>query len=601
MAYPDFVKNEIKEASDIVDIVGSYVDLRQRGANFIGLCPFHRERSPSFNVSQAGQFYHCFGCGAGGDVYTFVQNIENINFIEALEFLANRANYNLPEKGQERGAQNQLKKRLYEIHLTAARYFYDCLISPAGAGTAQYLSQRRVSMGARKVFGLGYASADARLWHLLSKNYSQEEMLASGLVLQGKGQSPLYDRFRNRLIFPIMDASGRIIGFGGRDMANSDIKYLNSPQTLIFDKSNTLYSLNFAKKAFAKRADASSQTQKLAEEHLKRSIILVEGYMDVISLYQQGIRNVIAPLGTAFTERQADILKRSFSEVILLFDGDGAGERAALRAIAMLQKKGIDHRVVWLADAKDPDEYILRYGPIRLLNEIINALDPIYFQINLAKRGYNLENAASRSRFFKEAAGIVAALPNPIDRETYHKEIAEKYGIESQALKEEMIRSLKHGEDIKTAEIAQINIPKDAPLNIAKKHIICTMAENRAFAQKIAASVSSFEFGESIYIQVFDIILQLWGQYTQEYPEKPLVAKILSYFEGNEEAQRRVAQIFFANPEYDGADKLQKALNDHIRLLKLSYIEKEILKGEIHRLTELASLKKEIQARKEFL
>ena len=348
MYYPDDVIEEVRTRNDIVDVISQYVNLKKKGANYFGLCPFHNEKTASFSVNSEKQFYYCFGCGAAGNVFSFLMEMENLDFPEAMKKLAERAHINLPEpeKSAQVIAAEQTKQRLFDIHTAAGRYFYDCLQEKQGEQARAYLTKRQMDPRMARKFGIGYSpdSYDALFKHLKEKGFTLSDILKSGLVLENKDGKGYHDRFRGRLMFPIFDVQGRVVGFGGRILAKGEPKYLNSPETILFSKSRNLYGLNFAKAA------------------KKRELILVEGYMDMLSIYQAGFKNVVASLGTAFNNDHARTLKRFADDVILLYDSDEAGTNAALRAIPVLVKNGFRVKVTQVPDGKDPDEFIKKYG-----------------------------------------------------------------------------------------------------------------------------------------------------------------------------------------------------------------------------------------------
>ena len=346
MFYSDEVLMDVRLGNDIVDVISEYVKLKKSGANYFGLCPFHNEKTASFSVNPEKQIYRCFGCGAGGNVFKFIQQKENLSFPESVEYLAKRINYQLPQKQTDEG-KRRLKQQLYDIHKTAARFYYDCLNADMGRAASKYLDKRGIEPGIRKKFGLGYSPDSWSMLydHLLEKGFDTESILKSGLVNAGKS-GKYYDNFRNRLMFPIIDVYGNIIAFGARKLREEDYggKYLNSSDTEIFNKGYNLYNINYARLA------------------RKNELIIVEGYMDVITMYQAGFKNVIAALGTAFTRNQAAAIGRFAKNVTVLFDSDEAGVSAVLRALPVLRDAGISAKVLQVRDAKDPDEYIKSYG-----------------------------------------------------------------------------------------------------------------------------------------------------------------------------------------------------------------------------------------------
>ena len=379
MFYPQELIDEIRIQNDIVSVISEYITLKPKGSSYFGLCPFHNESTPSFSVSADKQFYYCFGCGESGNVYGFIMKMENCDFPEAVKRLADRARIPLPEPeySAEAARKEKLKQQIYDMHRQAGRYYYAALHSRNGEKALEYLNRRGVEPEIQKKFGIGYApqGRDNLYKYLSSKGFDREAMVKSGLVMESKDGRGLYDRFFNRLMFPIFDIQGRAIAFGGRIIDKGEQKYLNSPETAVFSKSRTLYGMNFAKAA------------------RKREIILVEGYMDMISIYQAGFPNVVAGLGTAFNGEHAATLRKLADSVILLYDSDEAGTRAALRAIPVLVGGGFDVKVTQVTGAKDADEFIKKYGRDAFGKLIVDAVSYITFRINVAKKYYNMKPA----------------------------------------------------------------------------------------------------------------------------------------------------------------------------------------------------------------
>ena len=414
MYYPDELVEEVRSRNDIVDVVGGYVRLQKKGASYFGLCPFHNEKSPSFSVSPQKQMYYCFGCGAGGNVFTFLMNYENDTFPEAIKTLADRAGIDLPEieYSEEMKKEADKKALLLEINKEAAKYFYYQLRSPQGAIGHQYLTKRELSEETMKQFGLGYSNkfSNDLVQYLKQKGYQDELIIQAGLAA-GNEAKGVHDKFWNRVMFPIQDINHRVIGFGGRVMGEGEPKYLNSPETEIFDKSRNLYGLNFAR------------TSK------KDNIILCEGYMDVISLHQAGFDQAVASLGTAFTSGQANLLRRYTKDVCLAYDSDGAGVKAALRAIEILRQTGLGAKVINMEPYKDPDEFIKNLGTEAFQERIDNAENSFLFQVRMLQRNYKLEDPESKTRFFREVASLLCGFEDELERENYIQAVAAQYAI----------------------------------------------------------------------------------------------------------------------------------------------------------------------------
>lgn len=412
MRYSDDIIEEVRMKNDIVDVVSQYVKLNRRGNTYFGLCPFHNEKTPSFSVTPSKQMYYCFGCGAGGNVYNFVMEYENYTFGEALQHLADRAGVQLPKIEYSREAREKAEKRatLLEINKLAASYFYYQLRRENGSQAYAYLINRGVSEDTIKKFGLGYSDkySDDLYKFLKSKNYSDDLLRESGLFNVDERHG-MYDKFWNRVIFPIMDVNNRVIGFGGRVMGDGKPKYLNSPETKIFDKSRNLYGLNIARTT------------------RKNYLILCEGYMDVISMHQAGFTNAVASLGTALTSGHASLLKRYTQEVLLLYDSDDAGVRAALRAIPILREAGITSRVVSLKPHKDPDEFIKALGGEEFEKRLERAMDSFMFRIHMAQKEFTMEEPQGQNRFFERCAQMLLELSDELERNLYIEAIVKDY------------------------------------------------------------------------------------------------------------------------------------------------------------------------------
>ncbi len=417
--YTDELKEEIRSANDIVDVISQYVTLKRSGRNFFGLCPFHREKSPSFSVSPDRQYFHCFGCHKGGDVFTFISEIERISFRESLEFLAEKARIELPVAENTEFNKNQyLKDRMHKINATTTIFYHERLYKPLAKIAQDYVKQRKLDNNTLKAFKIGYSGEYNELYkHLKNSGFKDEEILATGLVNKtDKGE--FIDRFRKRLMFPIMDVSGRVVAFGGRKLENNDkmAKYINSNENLVYSKKRHLFALNLAKQSDSKK------------------IILVEGYMDAISLYQRGFNNVVASLGTALTEEQGRLLRKYSEQVILSYDSDGAGQEAILRGLTILENQGCDARVLQMEGAKDPDEYVIKYGSGRFKLLVENAVSLVEFKIKMLKSKYNLEIANDKIKFLKEITKILSNVDNKIEREIYIDKVSEKYNISKEAI-----------------------------------------------------------------------------------------------------------------------------------------------------------------------
>ena len=415
--YSDEIIDEVRQSNDIVNVISQYITLKRSGRNFFGLCPFHNEKSPSFSVSPDKQIFHCFGCGVGGNVYTFITKIEGINFKEAIEVLAEKANIQLPQtENGEDNKREELKAKVYKVNEFAAEYYHQNLYKPTSKIAQEYIKKRKLNNQTLINYRIGFSGKFDELYKELKANGFQEaEILESGLV--NKSQNGMYiDRYRNRLMIPICDIRGRVIAFGGRVLDDSKPKYINSPENIVYSKGRHLFGLNIAKKGDTKR------------------LLIVEGYMDVISLHQRGITNVVAALGTAMTEQQGWLLRKNSEQIILGFDADGAGQTAIIRAMEILQNMGCDIRVLQMEGAKDPDEYVIKYGSARFNNLLDKAISLLEFKVKVLKKDLNLENTNDKIKFLNEVAKLLAKIDNTMEKEIYIENIAKTYNISKEAI-----------------------------------------------------------------------------------------------------------------------------------------------------------------------
>lgn len=442
--YSDELIDEIRSKNDIVDIISQYVVLKRSGRNFFGLCPFHKEKSPSFSVSPDKQIFHCFGCGVGGNVFHFVEKIENLGFIESLEMLADRAGINLPTISNSVDDKLlKLKSKVYDINAETAKFYHENLYKPTSKEAQNYIKKRKLDNRTLKNFLIGYSGNFNELYvHLKSKGFTDEEILTSGLVNKNDN-GKFIDRFRRRLMFPIQDTRNRVIAFGGRVLDDSKPKYINSSENIVYSKGKHLFGLNVAKK-----------------EHLKK-IIIVEGYMDAISLHQRGITNAVASLGTALTESQGRLLRKSSEQVIIGYDADGAGQAATVRGLEILQNLGCDIRILQIEGAKDPDEFVTKYGPERFLKYVDNAISLVEYKIKVLKQKLDINNTNDKIKFLKEIAKELAKISNNIEREVYVDKISLEYNISKEAIYSE-INKLIYGknEDEKRINVIKVVQPQ---------------------------------------------------------------------------------------------------------------------------------------------
>ncbi len=565
MYYPEEVIEEVRMKNDIVDVVSGYVKLQKKGANYFGLCPFHNEKSPSFSVSPGKQMYYCFGCGAGGNVFTFLMEYENYTFQEALQSLADRAGVALPkmEYGKEAREQAEFRARLLEVNKLAANYFYHQLKSAQGQLGYRYLHEkRRLSDQIIVRFGLGYSNktSDDLYRFLKEKGYEDAFLKETGLVtVEERGGR---DKFWNRVMFPIMDVNNRVIGFGGRVMGDGEPKYLNSPETKIFDKSRSLYGLNYARTS------------------REKYMLVCEGYLDVISLHQAGFSNAVASLGTAFTSQHAGILKRYTDQVILTYDSDGAGVKAALRAIPILREAGISSRVLNMKPYKDPDEFIGNLGADAFRQRIEEAKNSFLFEIDVLKAGYSMDDPEQKTRFYQETAKKLLQFGEPLERDNYLEAVAREHMIP----KEELRRLVNHmgmSLGLRAGEGLRENIRgrrgEDAPRFGGGTR---SQGERRAAAEEDRENGAGNAPYESLFGKIEGILTpddfteELYRQVAQEVFEghrsgtiNP--ADILSRYINDEDQYKEVAALFNASlgDALDSAEQ-KKAFSDTVLKVK---------------------------------
>lgn len=569
--YPPEVIDDIRSANNIVDVIGQYVKLKRSGSSYVGLCPFHNEKTPSFNVNGDKQFFHCFGCGVGGDVFGFMMKYGNYSYIDAVKILADRVNYALPEPEMtaDIAKKRELKQSLYEIHKIAARFYYEQLMSNNGKNAVEYLDKRQIKLGSRRKFGLGYSpiAKGALYQELKNKGFSDETILKSGLVTK-KDSGAFYDKFFNRLMFPIIDVYGNIIGFGGRILGDGQPKYLNSPETDIFNKSRNLYNLNNAKQA------------KL------REMILVEGYMDAIAIYQAGFYNVVASLGTAFNENHAKVLKAYADSVVLLFDSDEAGVKAVLRAIPVLKEAGLKVKVLQVYDAKDPDEFIKKFGSSEFGELLKKAKNYIIFRAEQLQKKYDFNILDDKISFSKDIALLLAEVDSPIERNAYLKEISKISQIDLESIQSEISKLNNGVEPIRFAR-GSSKINKNA-VDDARCGLISMLVSNKVFYNLLSPHIKPEEFIDDFYIKIIKHIYSLYSQ------DKPVNREnIIGYFETVEE-QSRVTKLFVRQVDYVD-EETEKAMNDLVRKVKEAYFDKLISDDYSNpKITELMELKRNV-------
>ncbi|MBS5934765.1 MAG: DNA primase [Clostridiales bacterium] len=553
MYYPEDLVEEIRQRNDIVDVVSEHVKLKRTGNNHMGLCPFHNEKSPSFSVSGQKQMYHCFGCGVGGNVFTFVMEYENYSFVEALKYLAERVNIALPEQeySEEAKKKKDLKGQLLEINRQAAKYFFYQLKSERGTIAYEYLTNRKLSDETISKFGLGYSNkySNDLYQYLKQLGYSDEILKQSGLVSIDETKGA-YDKFWNRVMFPIMDVNNRVIGFGGRVMGEGEPKYLNSPETLLFDKSRNLYGLNVARTS------------------RKHNMLICEGYMDVIALHQAGFTNAVASLGTAFTGLQANLLKRYTSEVLLTYDSDGAGTKAALRAIPILKEAGLSTKVINMKPYKDPDEFIKALGADEFQKRIDEAQNSFYFEIEVLERDYDLNDPEQKTKFFNDVAKKLLVFTEEIERNNYIEAMDRKYHVGFDNLRKLVNHygaTLVPTQTVikKVQERSNKRVTAEDSMKQASKLLLTWMIEDTRLFQKLNGVISEKDFDGELYQTVARMLFQQYKEQGQVIP-----AKIINQFESKEE-QSEVASLFSTTfqEEMSMLEK-EKALNDLVYRIK---------------------------------
>lgn len=535
MYYPEELVEEVRQKNDIVDVVSGYVRIKQKGANYVGLCPFHNEKTGSFSVSPSRQIFKCFGCGIGGNVFTFVMQYENYTFVEAMKMLAERAGIKLPEAEYDENAKKAMNKkaRIMELNKDAANYFYFQLRAPQGEVGMRYFKNRELSDETMKKFALGYANvkSDDLVLYLKSKGYTDNEIVDSG-VASFHEKYGLHDKFWNRVMFPIQDINNKVIGFGGRVIGEGEPKYLNSPETIVFDKSRNLYGMNFARTS------------------RKGYLILCEGYMDVIAMHQAGFTEAVASLGTAFTGGQAAILRRYADQIILAYDSDGAGTKAALRAIDILRNYGMIGRILHLEPYKDPDEFIKNLGREAFEERIQNAEDSFRFELRMMEKGYDLKSPESKLKFRKALVEKMYTLSDQFEDikpfielvcETYHFGYDEmcssvaSYGNSSQA----KMSTVRRQEETEVKR----NKKKEDPVLYNQKVLLTWLVDEPSLYGKIKDYITVEDFSEGIYRKAAERLMQALEN--GEVPNPGAIMTSLQASEDtNEEEQLEIASLF---------------------------------------------------------
>ena len=565
MFYPEALIEEVRIRNDIIEVVSSYIKLERKGRRYFGLCPFHNEKSPSFCIEPAKQFFYCFGCNKGGSVIQFIMSIENLDFLEALKFLADRAGIVLPEpEDTEEKEKSRLRAQILDINKEAPRFFFSVLAGNNGIGAQGYLKKRGLTEKTIRQFGLGLAPNG---WNdltktLLKKGADKNLLLSSGMSLETKN-GELIDRFRDRVMFPIFDIRGNIIGFGGRVLDGTQPKYMNSPDTPVYNKSRELYGLNYARQSKSKK------------------LLIVEGYMDVISLHQAGIDYAVASLGTALTQSQAWILKKYAEEVIIAYDSDSAGQAATLRGLDILEKAGCNIRVLLIPDGKDPDEYIRNNGPEKFKNLVDRAISLLDYKIRVENNMHNLNTIDDKLKLLNSIADILAAHDNSIERELYTKNYAQQYGISPESLNSEVQkRRNKQISKNKTYSLRK-NIASASELSefpridarygeLEYMLLVMLCNENRLFGKV------SKEYDISAYMDkgALKIAEKLYSRLANN--DNCVLAELLNALEPKEASY--LVRVAETNSDLEDSDKAIQQILNKLELLKLEDLQKQTIK-----------------------
>ena len=577
----DFVE-EVRQRNDIVDIISSYVNLKRSGSNYVGLCPFHNEKTASFSVSGNKQMYYCFGCGAGGNVFTFLMEYENLTFPEALAQLAERAGMELPEQSEttEEKRRRNVREQILEIYKIAANYYYAKLNSERGREAKQYLLGRELSEETIRHFGLGYSDkySNDLYQYMKAKGYDDSLLNQTGLF-QFQEAKGVYDKFWNRVMFPIMDRRNKVIAFGGRVMGDGKPKYLNSPETMIFDKSRNLFGLNFV--------------------HGKQDhgMIVCEGYMDVIALHQAGFTNAVASLGTAFTSQQSSLLKRYTDTVYLCYDSDGAGVKAALRAIPMLKEAGVTVKVINMRPYKDPDEFIKALGAEEFEKRLEQAMDSFMFRVHMAEREFPMEEPQGQNRFFERCAQMLLELSDELERNLYIEAIVKDYrssGISVENLKKRVgalaMKGTPAEQRIQPKPVgAGQQKKKESAAEKAQKLMLTWLVNYPGIFEQVEKYISPSDFVVPLYKEVAQML------FDQHKEGETNPGKLLNAFTDSEE-QREVASLFNATIHLENEGEQQRAFSDTLLRIKEESLKE---KNRTWDPSDMAGLQELIKAKKE--
>ena len=562
MAIPSSVIQEITERTDIVDLVSQYVTLKRSGADFLGLCPFHSEKTPSFRVTPSKQMFYCFGCQKGGGAIQFLMQIENLTFVDAVKKLGVNSGVTVTDNFVRDDNHEKKRKQMLEANREAGRFFYSSLTLDVGINARQYLKKRELSPEIIQKFGIGYApdTWDSLKKHLLSKGFREDLLVEVGLLSRSE-KGTTYDRFRNRVMFPIFDVTGNVIGFGGRVLDDSKPKYLNSAETPLFDKSSNLYGLNLAKN------DKSGQ------------VIVVEGYMDVVTLYQYGVERAVASLGTALTARQARLLKRYSKEVVLCYDSDGAGVKAAHRGVALLRDADVRAKVLTLEGAKDPDEFCKKFGVEKFLKTIEDATPPVLYKISAIKANYDVTLPEQRAEFLKEAAEEIALLKEPIERDVYIREIALSASVSEDAfaaqVKKAVLRLNQSGKQQEKTQIQKIVRQKAIDSSNAEENaesrLAALMLRYNSALNKVIENGGAECFETENYKEAAELMISM-TEGGEKLPEPSVFISMLSLEAGGKLAGAVQEMLDVENPDkaVDEIIKKLKWLRDRREMMRLA-------------------------------
>ncbi|MCR4605268.1 MAG: DNA primase [Eubacterium sp.] len=580
MYYGDDIIDEVRSANDIVDLIGSYVTLKKAGSNYVGLCPFHNEKTPSFSVSGRKQMYYCFGCGKGGNIYTFLQEYENITFVESVQMLAERAGINLPENtsAPADAKKKQLKELVFEINKKACGFYHKFLLDERGKLGLDYFKSRGLTDETIRKFGLGYApQSGGNLYrYMKSLGYNDDILKQTGLFGYNDRGEP-YDKFWNRVMFPIVDKRNHVIGFGGRVMGDAKPKYLNTQETVVFDKSRNLYGINYIR------------------GKLEHGLVLCEGYMDVIAMFQAGYEFAVAALGTSFTEGHAALIKRMTDRVYICFDSDEAGQKAAIRAIPILKNAGVSAKVISLAPQKDPDEFFKNNPVEAFLDRIDNAKSSFFFEIGYIEKNHDMDDPESKTAFMNEAAGKILAFEDEIERNNYIEAFAREYKVKAEDFKALVAKlsAKKAGidyEKLRERREQRKSVRKEDAIEKSQGILLTWLAYNPERLDSLKKYINTDDFVDEPYKTVAGIVFE-----QIEKTGKVDAAGIVSRF-GDSEEQSLVAGIFHKEIEDDGDENSGRAIREVVKnIMKYSLDHKSATLEDISQLQELVKKQKELE------